>query len=332
MALRYLELEGTPSDWIYRPLPDALRVLRPYAPDVVKATLAELKRFRHGDITPGEGEYQIRGRTIHWSNLPVLDGERSVGRLLILRDVTEERQFTQMREDLTHTMVHDLRNPLTGIHSAIWLLKRQLRDTVNDNDQMLLDIAQRSTSQLLDLVNAILDISRLESGHMPLDITQFDLVNLVSEILDLQIPLAHEKHIQLISEIPAKPLIVQADRNLIRRVLQNLIGNALKFTVEGGTVRLSSVCPPAPAGAVETTLRKVHFSISDTGPGIPPEIREQLFQKFVTGLQTGHGSGLGLTFCKMVLEAHDERIWVESTPGQGATFTFTLPLATEQMF
>jgi signal transduction histidine kinase len=110
-----------------------------------------------------------------------------------------------------------------------------------------------------------------------------------------------------------------ADSTMIERVLQNLIGNAIKFTPAGGAVRVSA--------RVDTSEPSTLLVlVSDTGAGIPPEIQGRLFQRFVTGQQEGRGNGLGLAFCKMVMEAHGERIWVESTSESGTTFAFTLPL------
>jgi signal transduction histidine kinase len=215
-------------------------------------------------------------------------------------------------------MVHDLRNPLTGIYGALSMLAGPLRETLSAGQVSMLDIAHRNTERMLDLVNAILDISRLESGRMPLSPTMFALSDVVGDVVELAQPLSEQRHVQLHNEVGSHLAPVWADRSLIGRVLQNLIGNALKFTPERGTVRVSVHLDGS---------EKMMVSVSDSGPGIPEDIRSQLFQKFVTGQQEGHGSGLGLAFCRMVLEAHGERIWVASEPGQGATFTFTLPLA-----
>jgi signal transduction histidine kinase len=120
------------------------------------------------------------------------------------------------------------------------------------------------------------------------------------------------------------PLILPpawADTGLIARVLQNLVGNAIKFTPPNGVIRVSARTEEKQRGSV------ILVAVRDTGPGIPPEIAGRLFQKFVTGRQTGRGSGLGLAFCKLTVEAHGGRIWVESTPGNGATFTFSLATA-----
>jgi signal transduction histidine kinase len=109
---------------------------------------------------------------------------------------------------------------------------------------------------------------------------------------------------------------------LVRRVLQNLVGNAVKFTPPGGNVMLS-----AELTTMISTQPIVLISVHDTGPGIPPEIQSQLFQKFVTGSQRGRGSGLGLAFCRLAVEAHGQQIWVDSSPGKGTTFTFSLAAA-----
>jgi len=137
-----------------------------------------------------------------------------------------------------------------------------------------------------------------------------------------QAALAHHKQLQLESDLPHGLPLVQADLNLIQRVLQNLIGNAVKFTPEGGSVRVAArLTRELPAAPV------VLITVSDTGPGIPLEIQSQLFQKFVTGGQLEHGSGLGLAFCKLAVEAHGQRIWVDSSVDKGTTFTFSLATA-----
>jgi signal transduction histidine kinase len=134
---------------------------------------------------------------------------------------------------------------------------------------------------------------------------------------------ALEKDLELERDVAPDLPGVWVDAKLVERVLQNLVGNAVKFTPGGGVVRVT-----AQVDAAERCPR-ILIAVSDTGPGISPGIRDRLFQKFVTGRQEERGSGLGLAFCKMAIEAHDERIWVESTPGEGATFFFTLPVITK---
>jgi signal transduction histidine kinase len=182
-------------------------------------------------------------------------------------------------------------------------------------------IARRSTRRMMELVNAILDVSRLESGRMPIEATAFDMVKVVADALQAQTALASEKDIHLENHVPSMLPAAWADRGLIHRVLQNLVGNGIKFTPNGGTV---SVTASLDEQAPQPMLL---LSVSDTGFGIPPEIQSRLFQKFVTGGQEGRGSGLGLAFCKLAVEAHGGGIWVDSIPDHGTTFAFTVPVA-----
>jgi signal transduction histidine kinase len=241
---------------------------------------------------------------------------------LSLRDVTEERLLEQARDDLTHTMVHDLRNPLNNIFGAQELIS-DLGPLTQEQEQVL-DVARDSTQRMLVLVNAILDISRLEGGRMPLDRKAFRLKAAAAGVLESQLPLAASKMIQLKEGIPAGLPPVFADRILIERVLQNLVGNALTFTPVGGGVWIT-------ARIDEEKESRLLVQVEDTGPGLPPGVHERLFQKFVTGKQVGSGSGLGLAFCKMAVEAHGGRIWARNRPEGGAIFLFTLPVALEDL-
>jgi len=256
---------------------------------------------------------------LHWIDLPVAGSDRPLGRLIVLQDVTEARQVEQLRKDLTHTMVHDLRNPLTSINGALQILAATAQTSLEPTQKEFLTIARNGTQKMLNLVNAILDVSQLESRRMPVQCATFSLHETVNAVVRLQQPLVEKQQVQLHNEIDVVLPTAWADPALIERVLQNLIGNALKFTPRGGNVHITARQKAEMPG-------KLYVSVSDTGPGIPPELQEHLFQKFVTGKQVGKGSGLGLAFCRMVLEAHGERIWVTSTLGQGTTFTFTLPV------
>jgi signal transduction histidine kinase len=273
-----------------------------------------MRRIVRGDEPAGEGEYEVPPRVVHWLNLPVLAGAVPVGRLLVLRDVTEQRAVERLRDDLTHTMVHDLRNPLSGISTSLALFDF---DALDSTQRELLTIAAQSADRMLGLVNAILDVSRLESGQMPLERAAVDADLLAAEAVRLQTALAAERRLQLQNAVPAGLPAVNVDPTLIGRVLQNLIGNAIKFTPAGGRVTLNA----RRAGS------RLEMSVSDTGPGIAPELLGKLFQKFVTGHEKERGSGLGLAFCRLAVEAHGGRLSVESAPERGTTFRFTLPLA-----
>jgi signal transduction histidine kinase len=159
-----------------------------------------------------------------------------------------------------------------------------------------------------------------------LDYVEVSLMDLVCEVIREQSPLAAFKNVQLKQEVDVTLPLVQLDPELMNRVFQNLIDNALKFTPQGGLIQIS-----ARAGRPEDQ-RKVQLSepficikVSDNGPGIPEETRERLFDKFVTGKHRQTGSGLGLTFCKLAVEAHGGEIYVESEPDQGTDFVLTIP-------
>ena len=318
-ALDSLRLTGQPEEWFNRPIQDALDAMRPHVPGVVRAILAEIERIDEGDDSPGEGEWEVPPRAIHWLNLPVMADTSPVGRLWVLRDVTEERILERMREDLVHAMVHDLRNPLASMSGALSFLNDSVAELLSPGERELWDIAQKSTKGMLELVKKILEISRLESRQIPLDHTLISLPDLVAGVLESQLPLAVDKGLHLESDIAPGLSPAWADVGYIERVLTNLVGNAIKFTPTGGVIRVSA--------KIDTADRpRLLVSVSDTGSGIPPEIQDRLFQRFIAGQQEGRGSGLGLAFCKMAIEAHGERIWVEDTSERGTTMTFSLPL------
>jgi signal transduction histidine kinase len=313
-ALTLLHAPGDPERWTGRPLEDLIQALEAPSPELLGAFRGQRPRSDLGQVGSSEGEYEIAPHIVHWVNLGVETRDGALGRLLVLRDVTEERSLDRARDELTHTMVHDLRNPLTAIRGALEILQGSRPQPASDGDMMR--IARDATERLLGLVRAILDVSQLENGRMPLDRQIVALRSLVSETFDYQEHLAQEKKVRLRNAVSSEHLWV--DPGLLRRVLQNLVDNAIKFTPEGGEVTVG-----AEREASATSLRVL---VRDTGPGIPADIRGQLFQKFVAGRHPHRGSGLGLAFCRLAVEAHGGRIWLEDCP-TGATFIFTVPVA-----
>ena len=331
-ALDLLHLPGQPGDWMERRISDVLLTVHHHAPEAARALLRELRRIQEGDEPPVEGEREVPPRIVHWLSLPVLSGDAPLGRLFVLRDVTEERRLERARDDLTNAMVHDLRNPLTAISGALMLLGRDGTDSLTKSQRRLLRIGAGATDKMLGLVNAILDVSRLESGRMPIDLAPVSLVGLVGDLLQTQSSLSRGKRLQVQSDVPPALPLAWIDAGLIGRVLQNLVGNAIKFTPANGEIQIKARLhdgPPRGQREAGQGAQPVHLrvAVSNTGPGIPPEVRGRLFQKFATGDQAERGSGLGLAFCKLAVEAHGGRIWVESEPDAWTTFTFTLPAA-----
>jgi signal transduction histidine kinase len=318
-ALRLLELPGEPEDWLNRPVNDVIRLLRRQSPAVVKAMISEIRRTQRGDEPPAEGAYEVSSRMVHWTSLPVLSNAQPIGRLIVLRDVTEDHQLNVMREDLTSTMVHDLRNPATAVLGALELLDAE---ELTGTQREIAGVARQGGQRLLNLINAILDVNRLESGQMPLEREPVRLDIIAAEVVEMEQVLARDKRLTLENCVTHHLPLVSADMELLRRVLQNLIGNAIKFTPAGGHITIEAQVDAASA-------QQVMISVKDNGPGIAPDLQARLFQKFVSGRVRGRGSGLGLAFCRLVVEAHGGRIWVESSPGSGATFHFTLPVAEE---
>jgi signal transduction histidine kinase len=185
----------------------------------------------------------------------------------------------------------------------------------------VLGIVISQVLKMQELANRILEIGQLERQQVPLNRVPIEMAHLISEALKLQTPLASAKGLRLESDVPPDLPPAWADAELIGRVLQNLLDNACKFTPPGGVVRVA-------ARVGESEGRPALFvSVADTGPGIPDEIRARLFEKFVRGRQVGLGSGLGLAFCKLAVEAHGGRITVDSSPERRTTFTFSLPVA-----
>jgi signal transduction histidine kinase len=314
-----LGLQGAPSDLIGRSLFDVLEEIRPAAPQAVEVILAVTRRLQETNEPPADAQLEIPPRAMQWLSLPVLMNDTLLGRLLILRDVTAERELEQAHDDLRHMLVHDLRNPLGVILSAFGLLTLAQAQPSPEQDDEVITLGQQATHRMMELVNAILDVSRFESGQMPVNRERTDLKLLIEDALQLQAVLADQKRIRLSQILPDDLPSARIDRVLIGRVIQNLVGNAIKFTPEDGSIFVSA--------AVDTTDRSsLCMTIRDTGPGISPEIQGRLFQKFVTGQVTGRGSGLGLAFSRLAVEAHGGRIWVDSKIGQGTTFYFTLPI------
>ena len=283
------------------------------------AFYAELWRtVTEGQVWHGEMVNRRRDGSLYTEEqtiAPVLDTQGRVTHFVAVKqDVSRRKETERLREDLVNTLVHDLRNPLTVIRGALELIHG---DPALARPELLRPALQAS-DRLIDLVSRLLEVHGLEQGRLPLERSEHDLTALVEEAAAMQGPLARERGLRLLTEVSPGMPAVEVDASLVSRVLQNLLGNALKFTPAGGTVGVRATHDPA---------RGVVVSVADDGPGIPAELRERLFQEFVRGRHAQRGSGLGLAFCRKAVEAHGGRISVESEPGRGTTFTFDLPVA-----
>jgi PAS domain S-box-containing protein len=233
-------------------------------------------------------------------------------------DVSERVALEQMRDNLTHMIVHDLRNPLGSIMGSLQLIHTAF---VEHDETLpitkLLRVAMRSGQKLYLLIDSLLDLGRLEAGETELSKTSVNVSVLVREATEQIRPFALSRRQELSQDVAPDVKRVFADRDLILRVLTNLLDNAVKFTHRGGHVGLR----------VKRVKDEAWFTVVDDGIGIPPEHRQRIFERFARlGDADGiKGTGLGLAFCKLAVEAHGGRIWVESEVDKGSQFTFSLP-------
>ncbi len=265
---------------------------------------------------------------------PVIDKDGAVvGRLITFRDVTEEHRLAQMRQDLVDMIIHDLRSPLTAVVGGL-----QVAGDLVDNQagpemvHHVLDMADQSCDQLMLLVDSLLDISRLEAGQMPLQPQPILLPQLAQSVIQQMRPLSARDMVtlQLQTDVTVPP--VEADSELISRVLVNLVDNALKYSPQNGRVTIEMTPYPSPTSEPDDVLQWVRCTVLDTGPGIPEEYRETIFERFSQLGSRRRGTGLGLTFCRLAVQAHGGQIWVEDNPaGKGSAFSFTLPVVPSEL-
>ena len=230
------------------------------------------------------------------------------------------RELETLRDDLTHMIIHDLRTPLTSLITGLQTIEA-LGD-LNPEQREFLDIAAHGGHTLLGMINDLLDIGKMEDGSLNLDQQQLRVTDLVASAIRQVAWLAAEKGLSVDALVPDGVPEFPGDGDKLRRTLVNLLGNAHKFTPEGGKVEVIV--------RMDEHEQELIFGVHDTGEGIPSEAFGRIFEKFgqVETRKAGRkmSTGLGLTFCKMAVEAHGGRIWVESEVGKGSTFWFTIPL------
>lgn len=264
---------------------------------------------------------------LHRESLPDLPVEVHVRRVdyggqpslqWIMRDISERKQLDRMRDDLMAMIYHDLRSPLANIISSLDILDNLLPADQAESVRPIFQITTRSADRLQRLISSLLDINRLEAGQPITNRREIDPRGLVAESLDAVRMLAESKGQNIKVELAGGLPHIQADEDMLRRVLINLLENAVKFTPLNGTIEVGCI-------AADDLLR---FWVKDSGQGIPEDALEVIFDKF-TRLQADRypkGLGLGLAFCRLAVKAHGGKIWAESKPGEGSRFVFTIPI------
>jgi NtrC-family two-component system sensor histidine kinase KinB len=242
------------------------------------------------------------------------------GAVLLLRDITRLRELDRLKSEFVMTASHELRTPLTSINMAVNLLRESAGAKLSDQERALLEACHEDVQRLRALVHDLLDLSKIEAGKLELAFESVQPRFLGDQALSVIKAQADSKGIELTLGVPEDLPAVTADPHKIVWVLVNLLANAVRSTKAGGHISLTG----------ERVGNQVQLAVSDAGEGIPYDLQPRIFDKFVHGKPSDGegGSGLGLAICKEIVKAHRGAIWLDSTPGQGSTFTFTLPVAT----
>ncbi len=240
-----------------------------------------------------------------------------VGQAVTMQDISHLKELDRIKSDFVNTVSHDLRSPLTAILGYVELIGRV--GQVNEQQAKFIERVQVSVRNITSLINDLLELGRIESGFdarkefvpMPM-ILQYSIDSLESSIM--------EKEHELIVDVPAQIDKVFGDPTRLRQLVDNLLSNAIRYTPKGGQIRVS----------LQSENNQVIFQVQDTGPGIPASDQPYIFDRFYRASnveQDVPGSGLGLAIVKTVVENHQGRVWVDSTLGEGSTFTVVLPIA-----
>jgi two-component system, sensor histidine kinase and response regulator len=248
--------------------------------------------------------------------------------LLRLKHSVDERdQIASQREDFVSRLTHDLRTPMVAADRMLSLLSQGVMGELSSDVQEAIEIMSRSNQNLLTMVNTLLEVYRYEAGRKALIFSPVDLTTLANEVVEELSPIAIDKGLVLeLGIMPTNPLLVKGDRLELHRVMTNLVGNAVKFTDRGSvTVDLIMSQGGGEGRNAKRSLPIVNLAVRDTGAGIPAEEHAMLFESFVTGKHKRSGSGLGLHLTRRIVEAHNGEIKVNSTVGEGSTFTVLLP-------
>jgi len=282
------------------------------------------------DAKDGNREIIIRAkqeqikRVLRASNAMITDEDGStIGMVAVLSDVTRQRELEELKSEFVSKVSHDLRTPIVAMRHALSILIDQVTGPLSDEQQKFLEIVQRNLEQLTTLIDDLLDLSKLEAKKITLNLKPSSLTEVVNMVCQSLEAWAQSKSITLSKRLPERLPNVMCDPDQIRRVLTNLIGNAIKFTPKQGRVTIDV--------KHDVAQHTITLSVADTGVGILAEDIPKLFQKFQQVGERTHtdiaGTGLGLAIAKEIVELHHGRIWAESDGKQGASFTFSLPVA-----
>jgi len=240
----------------------------------------------------------------------------------ILRDITERKELDGLRDDLTSMIYHDLRSPLANIVSSLDVIATMVPEDERETVLSILKIAESSTDRIQRLVSSLLDVSKLESGQPVVEQKVVESLPLIKKAVEDVRPVSNGRRQTLVTSLPEELPPIWVDEDMARRVLINLVENSSKFTPTEGRLEVGA----------QVDGDWLHIWVKDNGPGIPPADQERIFDKFtrLRGKSKAAGLGIGLAFCRLAVLGHGGRIWVVSQMGNGATFHFIFPLATQE--
>ncbi|MBU1912239.1 MAG: cell wall metabolism sensor histidine kinase WalK [Candidatus Omnitrophica bacterium] len=248
----------------------------------------------------------------------------TVGMVSVLSDITKQKELDQLKSNFVSSVSHELRTPLIAIEKSITLILSNAAGPISQNQEQFLSIAERNLKRLSLLIDDLLDLSKLEAGRMDLMRELCSIENMIDESLKSFDTWASTKSIRMEKNIHGPISDLYVDPNRINQILNNLIGNAIKFTPNNGSIIIEA--------SFDNENKEIKVIVQDTGSGIAQGDLKKVFDKFYQATGKPHseiiGTGIGLSIAKEIVELHGGRIWAESEQNQGARFIFTLPLNT----
>jgi PAS domain S-box-containing protein len=251
------------------------------------------------------------------STIPTADGQIR-GIVTVLRDVTSQKELERMKSNFLSVVSHELRTPLHSIKGFVDIILLGKTGQVNELQRDFLSTVKQQTEQLQTMISNLLESSRLEAGQVKLRIAETSMTEIAERVINKLTPLAKDNQVHLLMDMPGS-MVIEGDQMRLEQVLTNLVDNAIKFTPKSGSVTIMG----------SDLDDRVQISVQDTGIGIPEPEQEKIFDRFYqvdsSSTRSYKGTGLGLNICRHIVERHNGRIWVESTEGEGSTFSFILP-------
>ncbi len=287
----------------------------------------QLLSFSKESAQGGNKEIEVLGnkedtkKILRASNAVIEDKNgQTVGMVSVLSDITKQRELEKLKANFVTNVTHELRTPLIAMDKSIKLLLSKEVGSISETQEQFLSIASRNLKRLTNLINDLLDISKLESGKMTINLKPYSIEKITEEAIENFKDWAKTKSIKIKKDIKEKIPKLNIDPDRIMQVLNNLVGNAIKFTPEGGAVTVGA----------RLEGEEVRVNVEDTGIGISKEECEKVFSKFYqSGERTPtdiNGTGLGLSIVQEIINLHKGKIWVESEKRKGANFIFKLPV------